>query len=384
MRSEQAGGASGFADDEFRGEGDFRNKGSAILDAVEEGLCGDGAHFEEGLVDGGKRRDGERGEGDVVEADDGDVAGNAEAGFVEDDHSTHGGSVVIGEKSSEWELGGQQRFRGKIADIRSVWGIFELEDKFRMDREIQFGGNFLDGVPARDGVRTGRRPAEKSDTPVAEVDQMLKDKPCGAMVIEDYIGDVGDALMAADGNGRKSGLLVNGGVNGDDTFSAAVEKQLGIRAHELVVMVVGDGEKEEIVLAEKGLDTADDRCAVGIADFFGDDADGVAALDAERTREEIWPIVELASGIEDTGAGVFRDGACGGRIVENTGNRSGRKAEMQTERLEGDGRRLGEACLRDFFHGAKTRGSMKHRIEEIFHLGEAPPITSILAQSRGK
>jgi len=358
VRSELASGAGGFADDEFRGEGDFRNKGSALLDAVEKGLCGDGAHFEEGLVDGRKRRDGERGEVDVVVADDGNVVGNFEAGFVEDDHGAHGGSVVIGEESGEGELGGQQRFRGKTADIGSVRGVFELEDEFRVDGEIQFGGNFLDSVPARGGVRTGGRPTEKSDLSVAKVEEMLKDEPCGAMVIEDDVGDVGDVLMAGDGNGRKSGLLVNGGVNGNDAFGAAGEKQLGIGADEVVVMAVDDGEEKEIVFAEDGFDTADDRGAVGIADFLGDDADGVAALDAERTREEIRTIVELASGLEDAVAGVFGDAACGGRIVENAGNGSRRKAEMQTERLESDGRRLrGGACLRSFFHGSRPWGA---------------------------
>ena len=160
---------------------------------------------------------------------------------------------------------------------------------------------------------------------------MLKDESCGVVVIEDDVGDVGDVLMAGDGNGRNSVLLVNRGVNGNDAFDAAGEKQLEIRAHEFVVMVVGDGEEEEIVLAEEGFDTADDCCAVGIADFLGDHADGVAALDAERTREEIRTIVELVSGLEDAVAGVFGDGAGGGRIVENTGNGSRRKVEMQSE-----------------------------------------------------
>src|SRR5208282_3841097 len=63
VRSEPARGSGGLADDEFRGKGDFRNKGSAILDAVEQGLCGDSAHLEEGLVDGRKRRGGESSEG---------------------------------------------------------------------------------------------------------------------------------------------------------------------------------------------------------------------------------------------------------------------------------------------------------------------------------
>lgn len=133
MKSQPARGSGGLADDEFRGKSDFRNKGSAILDAVEQGLCGDSAHLEEGLVDGRKRRGGESSEGGVVEADDGNVAGHAEAGFMEDDHGAHGGIVVIGEESGEGEIGSQKRFRGETADIANVRGVFELEDESRVD-----------------------------------------------------------------------------------------------------------------------------------------------------------------------------------------------------------------------------------------------------------
>ena len=169
MESQPPRGPGGLADDEFRGKGDFRNKGSAILNAVEQGLCGDSAHLEEGLVDGGKRRGGESSEGNVVEADDGNVVRDAEAGSMEDNHGAHGGIVVIGEESGEGELGGQQRFCGETADIANVRGIFELEDESRMDGQVQFGSNFLDGVPARDGIRTGRRSTKKSDMSVAQV-----------------------------------------------------------------------------------------------------------------------------------------------------------------------------------------------------------------------
>lgn len=138
---------------------------------------------------------------------------------------------------------------------------------------------------------------------------MLQDEPGGAVVIEDDVGDVGDVLMAGDGNGRKDGLLVNGGVNCNDAFGAAGKKQLGIGAHELLVMAVDDGEEEEIVLAEFGLDAADEICTVGVADFFGDDADRVAALDAKGAREEIRAIVEFAGGLENALPGVFGNGA---------------------------------------------------------------------------
>ena len=110
VRSESAGGASGLADDEFRGEGDFRNKWSAIFDTVEQSLCGDGAHLKERLMDGGKGRDRKRGNVNVVEADDGNVVGDFQARFLKDGHGAYGGNVVIGDNSCEGELGGQERF----------------------------------------------------------------------------------------------------------------------------------------------------------------------------------------------------------------------------------------------------------------------------------
>ena len=144
---------------------------------------------------------------------------------------------------------------------------------------------------------------------MAQVDQVLEDDPCGAMVIEDDVGNGRDASMAGDGNGGKSGRLINGGVDGNDAFDASCEKQLGIGVHESVVMVVGDGQEEEIVLAEEPFDAADDHCAVGITNFLGDYADGVGALHAERTREQIRMILKLPGGLEDAVARVFRDGA---------------------------------------------------------------------------
>ncbi len=184
-----------------------------------------------------------------------------------------------------------------------------MKDEFRVNGQMQFRCNSQDGPPARDGVRTGGRPAEKSDVSMAEIEEMLQDELCGAMVIEDDVGDVRDMLMAGDGHGGKSGFLVDGGVNGNDAFSAAGEKQLGIGTLEVVVMAVGDGEEEEVVLAENSFDATDDGRSVGVADFLGDHADGVAALYTERACEEIRAIVELASGLDDTVAGFFGDGA---------------------------------------------------------------------------
>ena len=180
--------------------------------------------------------------------------------------------------------------------------------------------------------------------------------------LRDEVADPWGVLVAADGNGRHRGPLVDGGVNGNDAFDAASEKQLGIRAHEFVVMVVGDGEEEEIVFTEEGFNPIDDGSAIEIADFLGDDADGVAALDAERTGEEIRAIVELAGSFDDAGASALGNGARGGRIVENTGNSSRREVEMQSERFESNGRRLrGAARLSNFFHGVKPRSRPAER-----------------------
>ena len=53
---------------------------------------------------------------------------------------------------------------------------------------------------------------------------MAKNESSGAMMIQNYVGDVWIPLVACDRNTRKKRLLVNGCVDRDDAFSTAGEQ----------------------------------------------------------------------------------------------------------------------------------------------------------------
>jgi hypothetical protein len=95
-----AGG--GLADDEGGLYGDAAGVGGGgVGDAVEKDGGGQLAHVLERLADGGEAGDVVLGGDDVVEANDGDVGGDAHAGFVEDAHGADGGGVVEGDEGGE-------------------------------------------------------------------------------------------------------------------------------------------------------------------------------------------------------------------------------------------------------------------------------------------
>ena len=82
-------------------------------------------------------------------------------------------------------------------------------------------------------------------------------------------------------------------------------------------MAVDHGQKEIIALAQVLLDAADDGRTVGVADFFGNDSDGVGALVAESAREKVGTVVEFLGGGVNAVLGFLRNGASRGGIVEN-------------------------------------------------------------------
>ncbi len=53
------------------------------------------------------------------------------------------------------------------------------------------------------------------------------------------------------------------------------------------------GEEEIIAFTQVLLYSADDHRSVHVADFLGDDADGIGSLYAQGSRQEIGPVLEL-------------------------------------------------------------------------------------------
>lgn len=104
------GWAGGAADDEFGFDGAVDVACCAFrrgwgVDLVEDGLSGEDAHLMEWLADGGEAGVLEGGGLDVVEAYDGDVIGDAEAGLAKRADGCDSGDVVEGEEGGEGDGG---------------------------------------------------------------------------------------------------------------------------------------------------------------------------------------------------------------------------------------------------------------------------------------
>ena len=81
---------------EGRGDEDGlrRRRGAAFADEAEKIDGGSAAHVVKRLVDGGEAGADGGGSGNVVKADDGDVAGDVEPGLMEGGDGAHGGYIV--------------------------------------------------------------------------------------------------------------------------------------------------------------------------------------------------------------------------------------------------------------------------------------------------
>ncbi len=94
-----------------------------VVDALEEAAEGGGGEFGSGDVDGGEGGLGVGAELDVVEANDGNVAGDGEAGFVDGPHGSDGGEVVGAEDGGGWGAGGEHMGHGAVAAFDAVVGF---------------------------------------------------------------------------------------------------------------------------------------------------------------------------------------------------------------------------------------------------------------------
>src|SRR5580693_4851715 len=121
---------------------------------------------------------------------------------------------------------------------------------------------------------------------------MVQGQRSGTAMIQNNIGYAINLAMAGNRHGRQRGLAVQGSIDGDETLEAALLQHILIRCEEFLVVPVGHGKEEEVVLAKITFNSANHQGTVSVADFHGDHSDGVAALHLQRTREKIWLVVQ--------------------------------------------------------------------------------------------
>jgi len=81
-------------------------------------------------------------------------------------------------------------------------------------------------------------------------------------------------------------------------------------------MAVDHSEEEIIVLAQVFFDPADHHRAVGVANFFGDYANGIRSFQTQSARKKVRPVVERFRSFDDAILGVLGDGTRGRGVVQ--------------------------------------------------------------------
>ena len=190
-----------------------------------------------------------------------------------------------------------------------------MDSQLGTNADAELLSNLADRVPPHGGIRTHCLPLDESDFLVAEIAKMLEGQVRGARVVQDDVGQAFDPLVAGDGDRRESKLFGERCVSGDEALDSTRQKHLRVSLQELRILTMDYGEEEIIVLAQVFFDAADHHRSVRVADFFGDHANRVSALQAQRAGKKVRPVIERLRGFDDAILCVRGDGTCGGRVV---------------------------------------------------------------------
>src|SRR6202167_4752647 len=113
---------------------------------------------------------------------------------------------------------------------------------------------------------------------MAQTDQVVQCERSGTAMIQNNISYALDPAMAGNSHGWQRGLAIQGSIDGDETFDAALLQHILVRCEEFLVVAVSYGEEKEILLAKITFDSAYHQGTVSVADFHSDHSDRMAAL----------------------------------------------------------------------------------------------------------
>jgi len=147
------GSGGRFADDELGCEPDGVGKGLiGRLNTFDEQLCGGQAHLVQGLTDGGEAGIRVFSDENVIESDDGDIAGAGEASVFDGTDGSDGGGVVETEDGGEVAGAAEEFADGWITELGGPGVFLEIDTELREDYDSDLLGDGVDGLPARFGI----------------------------------------------------------------------------------------------------------------------------------------------------------------------------------------------------------------------------------------
>src|SRR4051812_45661705 len=186
--------------------------------------------------------------------------------------------------------------------------------------------------------------SHKCDLLVPQFLQMLQSQQCCLLMIKHDVSHSVQLTMARDRDGRQGWSLRESRIHGDESFHPPLNQKIGVALQGCLVMTMNDSEEKIIALPQKSFDPADYKRTVGITYFFGDDADGVGALLAQGTCEEIGPVLKLASRGVNSCLSTLGNGTGSRRVVQHGGHSSWSKPHTLRD---------GSQCYRCGFPGSR-------------------------------
>src|SRR5256885_6698457 len=166
--------------------------------------------------------------------------------------------------------------------------------------------------------------AHEGDPPVPEVGKMAQGDPSSFVVVQDNVSH--SRMMAVTGKGNRwQGQSVRQvEVDGNETFHAALQQDGSVALQQLRIVTVDTSKKKIVLGAKEILHSCNDRGAVSVANFVGNNSDGVGAFLSQSTGKKVGLVVEFADGSEDAVLGVRRDVFRRWGVVDDGGNRAWR------------------------------------------------------------
>lgn len=166
--------------------------------------------------------------------------------------------------------------------------------------------------------------AHESDPPVPEVGKMAQCDPGSFAMVQDDVSH--PRMVAVTGKGdRGQGQSVGQvEIDGYETFHAALQQDRSVALQQLRIVTVDSSKKKIVLGAKEILHSCNDRGAVSVANFVGNNSDGVGAFLSQSTGKKVGLVVEFADGSEDAVLGVRRDVFRRWGVVDDGGNRAWR------------------------------------------------------------
>jgi len=290
---------------------------------------------------------------DIVEADEGEVVGNAKIGFEEGVLNADGGHVV-GAHDGGWPVGQLEDLLHSVA--AAIEGVIAFDEPLGIGLDAGGLEAAEEGGLAAYGGAAGERAADEADVAVAEDGEMLN-----AFVDAGAIVDGEDAVERARGGGvdEDEGDVVGGEAIEEEVFDAeghdgdavdlALEHAAGAEFHGLG-LVIGRA-NENLVAARDGdlFELLDEFGEEGVGDFGDDEAEQPAFAGDEGAGLGVGKVVEIGNGFPDAGG---EDGVDGGDVIDGAGDggdgNAGERSYAANVDLGGRGYVIG---LTRSFHG---------------------------------